>query len=104
MAKVSAAEIKQIVVACEAGMGSSVMLAKQLAKQLKEQGISVTHAPVNQLAHTEHQLVLCHRGLSTRAKQAVPDSVVIAFDMFLGDLNIARLVAAIQAGDEISDD
>lgn len=104
MAKVSAADIQQIVVACEAGMGSSVMLAKQLAKQLKEQGISVTHAPVNRLAHTEHDLVLCHRGLSVRAKHAVPDSVVIAFDMFLGDLNIARLVAAIQAGDDISDD
>ena len=103
MASVSASDIKQIVVACEAGMGSSVMAARQLAKQLKAQGIAVTHSPVNQLAETPHEIVLVHRGLSTRAKQAVPDSVVIVFDMFLGDLNIAKLVGAIQNGDVISD-
>ena len=103
MASVSASDIKQIVVACEAGMGSSVMVARALAKQLKAQGIAVTHSPVNQLAETSHELVLVHRGLSTRAKQAVPDSVVIIFDMFLGDLNIAKLVGAIQNGDVISD-
>ena len=103
MASVSASDIKQIVVACEAGMGSSVMVARALAKQLKAQGIAVTHSPVNQLAEAPHDLVLVHRGLSARAKQAVPDSVVIIFDMFLGDLNIARLVGAIQNGDVISD-
>ena len=103
MASVSASDIKQIVVACEAGMGSSVMVARALAKQLKAQGIAVTHSPVNQLAETSHELVLVHRGLSARAKQAVPDSVVIIFDMFLGDLNIAKLVGAIQNGDVISD-
>jgi len=104
MATVSGASVKSIVVACEAGMGSSVMVAKQLAKQLKAQGVSVTHAPVNQLADTQHDLVLCHRGLGSRAKQAVPGSVVVMFDMFLGDLNIAQVVARIQSGDDISDD
>jgi len=104
MAKVSGASIKNIVVACEAGMASSVMVAKQLAKQLKAQGITVTHSPVNQLAGTEHDLVLCHRSLGNRAKQAVPDSVVVMFDMFLGDLTIAKLVGALQAGQDISDD
>jgi mannitol-specific phosphotransferase system IIBC component len=103
MASISAGDVKQIVVACEAGMGSSVMVAKQLAKQLKAQGITVVHSPVNQLADTDHEIVLVHRGLSARAKQAVPDSVVIVFDMFLGDLNIAKLVGAIQNGDVISD-
>ena len=103
MASVSASDIKQIVVACEAGMGSSVMVARALAKQLKAQGIAVTHSPVNQLAEAPHDLVLVHRGLSARAKQAVPDSVVIIFDMFLGDLHIAKLVGAIQNGDVISD-
>ena len=103
MASVSASDIKQIVVACEAGMGSSVMVARQLAKQLKAQGITVTHAPVNQLTETPHEIVLVHRGLGARAKQAVPESVVIIFDMFLGDLNIAKLVGAIQNGDVISD-
>ena len=103
MASIPASDVKQIVVACEAGMGSSVMVAKQLAKQLKAQGITVVHSPVNQLEDTDHEIVLVHRGLSARAKQAVPDSVVIVFDMFLGDLNIAKLVGAIQNGDVISD-
>lgn len=103
MASISARDVKQIVVACEAGMGSSVMVARALAKQLKDQGITVVHSPVNQLADTAHEIVLVHRGLSARAKQAVPDSVVVIFDMFLGDLNIARLVGAIQDGETISD-
>lgn len=104
MASISGADVKQIVVACEAGMGSSVMVAKMLAKQLKDQGVTVTHSPVNQLAETGHDLVLCHRGLSARAKQAVPNSPVIVFDMFLGDLRIAQLVSEIKQGSPISDD
>lgn len=104
MATVSGAAVKHIVVACEAGMGSSVMVAKQLAKQLKDYGVTVSHAPVHELASTEHDLVLCHRGLGAGAKAAVPNSVVIFFDMFLGDLNIARMVGKIQAGEDISDD
>ena len=104
MASISGADVKHIVVACEAGMGSSVMVAKMLAKQLKDKGVTVTHSPVNQLADTEHDLVLCHRGLSARAKQAVPNSPLIVFDMFLGDLRIAQLVSEIQQGSQISDD
>ena len=104
MASISGADVKHIVVACEAGMGSSVMVAKMLAKQLKDKGVTVSHSPVNQLADTEHDLVLCHRGLSARAKQAVPNSPVIVFDMFLGDLRIAQLVSEIQQGSQISDD
>lgn len=104
MASVSGADVKHIVVACEAGMGSSVMVAKMLAKQLKDQGVSVTHSPVNQLAQTQHDVVLCHRGLAANAKSAVPNSPVIAFDMFLGDLRIAQLVNEIKEGSEISDD
>lgn len=103
MAVVSATDIKKIVVACEAGMGSSVMVAKSLAKQLKSLGIEVSHAPVNQLAGAGADLVLCHRALSARAKAAVPENVVIPFDMFLGDPAIASVVAAIQAGGTIAD-
>ncbi len=104
MASISGADVKHIVVACEAGMGSSVMVAKMLAKQLKDQGVTVTHSPVNQLADTAHDVVLCHRGLSARAKQAVPNSPVIVFDMFLGDMRIAQLVSEIKQGSPISDD
>lgn len=104
MASKSGSEIKNIIVACEAGMGSSVMVAKQLAKQLKNEGVNVTHSPVGQLSSSEHDLVLCHRGLYSGAKAAVPNSLVIPFDMFLGDMNIAKVVGAIKAGEIISDE
>ena len=48
MASISGADVKHVVVACEAGMGSSVMVAKMLAKQLKDNGVTVSHSPVNQ--------------------------------------------------------
>ncbi|CAB4334861.1 MAG: PTS lactose transporter subunit IIB [Actinobacteria bacterium] len=104
MPSISGSEIKLIVVACEAGMGSSVMVANQLAKQLKSMGIAVKHSPVNGLASMDADLILCHRGLSGRAREAVPEKVVIAFDMFLGDPAIASVVSAIQGGGTISHD
>lgn len=104
MATLSASEVKNIIVACEAGMGSSVMVAKALQKQLKDTGITVSHTPVNQLGEASFDLVVCHRGLAGRAKQAAPNSVVIMFDMFLGDFRLAKLVADLKEGNEISGD
>lgn len=104
MATVSGGNVKRLVVACEAGMGSSVMMEKMLAKQLKQHEVQVTHQPVNRLADSHPDVVLCHRGLASRAKQAVPDTVVIAFDMFIGDPIVAKLVRAIEQGSDISDD
>jgi len=104
MPSISGSDVKLVIVACEAGMGSSVMVANHLAKQLKPLGISVKHSPVNQLATSGADLVLCHRGLSGRAREAVPEKVVIAFDMFLGDPAIASVVSAIQGGGTISNE
>lgn len=104
MTTISGSDIKMVVVACEAGMGSSVMVAKQLAKQLKAHAVTVTHAPVNQLVAANPDVVLCHRGLAERAKQAVPDVVVVPFDMFLGDPKIMSIVKAVLNGSDLSDD
>ncbi|CAB4619284.1 MAG: PTS lactose transporter subunit IIB [Actinobacteria bacterium] len=104
MSSISGAKVKKLVVACEAGMGSSVMIAKQLAKQLKAHGVEVTHSPVNQLDDADPDVVLCHRGLGQRAKQAMPKTPVVVFDMFLGDPRIQGVVDAILNGDTISDD
>ena len=103
MASINGSDVKLVIVACEAGMGSSVMVANMIAKQLKALGIKASHSPVNQLASSGADLVICHRGLSMRAKQAVPDKVVIPFDMFLGDPAIASVIQAIKDGSNISD-
>ncbi|MEI6590735.1 MAG: PTS lactose transporter subunit IIB [Actinomycetes bacterium] len=104
MSVISGSDVKRLIIACEAGMGSSVMVANMIAKQLKGIDIQVTHSPVNGLASADPSVVVCHRGLAARAKQAVPNVPVIAFDMFLGDPRISAVIAAIKDGTVLSDE
>ena len=98
MPSIEGKDIKTIVVACEAGMGSSVLLTSTLAKQLTAHGVTVTHSPVNRLTDDTADLVLCHQGLVNRARQAAPNAVVIPFQMFMGDPAFAKVTAAIADG------
>jgi mannitol-specific phosphotransferase system IIBC component len=104
MSKISGSEVKRLIIACEAGMGSSVMVAGQVRKALKGHDVVVSHSPVNQLADEAPDVVLCQSSLAGRAKQAVPNVPVIAFDMFLGDPKITGVISAVIAGTEISDE
>ena len=49
MASIKGTQIRKVVVACDAGMGSSVMLASQLRKQLSGQGVTVEHTSVHEI-------------------------------------------------------
>ncbi len=98
MATIEGSAVKQIVVACEAGMGSSVLLTNQLNSRLKSYGVAVRHSPVNRLSADDTDVVLCHQGLADRARQAVPDTVVMPFQLFMGDPAFDRLEAAIRDG------
>ena len=98
MPSIEGNDVKSIVVACEAGMGSSVMLTTQLAAKLKPHGVEVTHSPVNRLTDDTADVVLCHQGLVSRARQAAPNSVVIPFQMFMGDPAFTRVTKAITDG------
>lgn len=42
--------------------------------------------------------MLCHQGLLARARQAAPNTVVIPFQMFMGDPAFATLEAAVRDG------
>ena len=53
-------------------MGSSVMLASQLARQLKKNGVTVEHTPVNTIP-ADADVVVCHAGLADRARGSAPD-------------------------------
>jgi PTS system mannitol-specific IIC component len=97
---VSGKEITRIVVACDAGMGSSVMLASQMRTRLKPYGVSVDHVAVNDIP-AEAKVVLTHADLADRARATVPHAVVVEFRMFLGDPAFDRLEKAIKEGDEI---
>ena len=94
-------EVKSIVVACDAGMGSSVMLASQMRTRLKPYGVTVEHVAVNDIP-AGARLVLTHADLADRARSTVPHAVVVEFRMFLGDPAFDRLENAIKEGSEIS--
>jgi mannitol-specific phosphotransferase system IIBC component len=88
-------QVKHVVVACDAGMGSSVLLTNQLAKRLKPLGVSVSHAQVDKVP-SDTQVVVCHKGLAERARGAAPQAVVVPFAMFMGDPAFDRLERAIR--------
>ncbi|GAA0362619.1 PTS lactose transporter subunit IIB [Actinoallomurus spadix] len=94
-------DVKKLVVACDAGMGSSVMLASQLRKELKKNAVAVEHTPVNNIP-ADADVVVCHAGLGARAKAGAPDKPIITFQVFIGDPAVTRLVKAIKDGSEIS--
>jgi len=97
---ISGKEVTSVVVACDAGMGSSVMLASQMRTRLKPYGVSVDHVAVNDIP-AEARLVLTHADLAARARSTVPHAVVVEFRMFLGDPAFDRLETAIKEGSEI---
>ena len=100
MATIDGSSIKKLIVACDAGMGSSVMLASTLKKQLAKNGVTVEHSPVASIP-SDADVVVTQANLADRARGVVPDVPVIPFMLFLGDPKIAALVKAIQNGDTI---
>ena len=101
MATVNAAEVRQVVVACDAGMGSSVLLTSQLGKRLKDLGVSVAHSQVDSVP-ADTKVILCHEALVARARNAAPEAVVMPFRMFMGDPAFDRLEEALRNGETLS--
>ena len=74
----NADEVKLIVFACEAGMGSSLMGANQLKKAVKKAklDVKVIHSPVSQMPDGT-DVVVCHQGLANQAKTKAPNAAII---------------------------
>ena len=99
-ASVSASDVRKIVFACDAGMGSSAMGATMLRNKLKEAGftgIEVVHAPVSEIPK-DCQIVVTHHELSARAASSNPGAEIIPIQNFMGapeyDTLVARLAGA----------
>ncbi len=78
-------DIRHIVFACDAGMGSSAMGATVLRKKLHEAGrsdIDVKHASVSEIP-SEAQIVVCHQDLVERAKKSAPNARIITINNFM---------------------
>jgi mannitol-specific phosphotransferase system IIBC component len=97
MPELNGRDIKTVVIACDAGMGSCVMVASQMRQRLKKYDVAVEHVSVN-LIPADAQVVICHTGLADRARGIVPGAVVIPFQMFMGDPAFERVEAAIRDG------
>ncbi len=93
---ISAAQVKTVIFACEAGMGSSLMSVNSLKKKLKAAQIAdvnVVHKPVREVP-ADAQVVVVHKGLAKSAANRAPNAVVIAFNHFLNDPVFDNLVKA----------
>src|SRR5690625_3003177 len=102
MTSINGSDVRKVVVACDAGMGSSVLLTSQLSSTLQPHGVTVVHAPVGRIPD-DADLVLCHTALAARARSAKPETAVVEFQMFLGDPAFARVEQAIKSGESIGD-
>ena len=77
--------VRKIIVACDAGMGSSAMGAGVLRKKVHDAGlsnISVTNCAINNLP-PDVDLVITHRDLTERAMRQVPQAQHISLTNFL---------------------
>jgi mannitol-specific phosphotransferase system IIBC component len=100
MTSINGAQVRKVVVACDAGMGSSVMLASQLRRQLQPHSVTVEHTPVNSIP-PDADVVVCHAGLADRARVSAPNTAIVLFRLFVGDPSVAALVSAIQRGEQL---
>lgn len=105
-ASIASGQVTTIVVACEAGMGSSVMCVNALKKKLKaarlDARVKVLHRPAREVA-ADAQVVLVHRGLADVVRKHAPGAVVIAFEHFLKDPAFDTLVQALVTGDVVAE-
>ncbi len=103
MAKsVPAASVKKVIIACEAGMGSSLMAANKLKGLLKKAGLNVKveHSPVRAIPQ-DAQVVFCHEGLAGMARDKAPWAVCFPFKNFASIPGFDQLVTTLKSGGEV---
>ena len=102
MSEINGRDVRRVTIACDAGMGSSVMVASQMRNLLKKYDVTVDHVPVNSIP-ADAQVVVCHAGLADRARGIAPGAVVVPFQIFMGDPAFERVEAAIRDGGSLAD-
>src|ERR687895_592204 len=95
-------QVRSIVFACDAGMGSSAMGASLLRNKVKKAGlddVSVTNSSIDNLS-TETDLIITHKDLTDRARQKLPGAIHVSVDNFLGSPKYDEVVEQLKAGGE----
>lgn len=94
--KISA--ISKIMVACDAGMGSSAMGATNLKRKIESAGlkIQVDNCSVDEIPR-DTDIVICHENLMPRAQKRVPDAEHIGIKDFLNNPVYDELVERLKS-------
>lgn len=90
-------EIKKIVFACDAGMGSSAMGATKFRNRIAplNLGITVINTSVDNVP-ADADVVVCQAVLQDRAKASAPQAELITIGNFLADPNLDALFASLE--------
>ena len=96
-ADVKADDIKKIVFACDAGMGSSAMGATKFRNRIKplNLGITVTYTSVDNVP-ADADVVVCQYILQDRAVKSAPQARLVAIGNFLQDPNLDTFYAELE--------
>jgi PTS system mannitol-specific IIC component len=93
-------EIRSIVFACDAGMGSSAMGASVLRKKIQAAGhdeVTVVNKAISSLDDS-FDLVVSHQDLSARAAERTPSAVHVSVDNFMASPRYDEIVTMIDEG------
>lgn len=93
---INAAQVNTVVLACEAGMGSSLMSVNALKKKLKQakvDRVTVLHKPARGIP-ADAKVVIVHKSLAQVARRAAPNAVIVTFSQFLNDPAFDQIVDA----------
>jgi PTS system mannitol-specific IIC component len=93
-------EIKNIVFACDAGMGSSAMGASVLRKKVQAAGhsdVTVVNKAISNLTD-DVDLVVTHQDLTDRAREKSPSAVHVSVDNFMGSPRYDEIVEMLDEG------
>ena len=91
-------DLRNIVFACDAGMGSSAMGASVLRNKIKKAGITgitVTNQAIANLDGSA-DLVITHQDLTDRARAKSPDSVHVSVDNFMNSPKYDEVVGMLE--------
>ncbi len=94
-------QIKKIVVACDAGMGSSAMSASSLRKKLKEAGynIEVVHTALQDIPN-DADIVVTHKELTNLAMKAKPEKYHMSISSYINPPEFADVVDIVRKNND----
>lgn len=99
-------EIKKVIFACDAGMGSSAMGASLLRNKLKKAGITdvpVTNVAVRDLKPEPNLLVVTQKELTDRAIEKTPKAIHVSVGNFMNSPRYDEIVQMLQKESNKSD-